>query len=254
MNRSRLFQSVSLQDLKQIRRDRFLLFMLAFTVFIAVVLRYLLPFLNTYLAREGIMPSSSLSLALSDIYPLLIAYFGLFQGATLVGTIYGFLFLDEKDMGTLKAMLVTPVPFGRYLMFRCCIPAILSFFVVIGMVLCMNQSMISLWKLCCIAIGSSLTSVIFALFFPLFSQNKVQGFANAKFGGLAGVLILVSGFIKAPYQWFFGLFPPFWVSKAYWMALAGNPWWGLSLMVGIFLQLVIVFLMIQRFQQVAYKS
>ena len=85
------------------------------------------------------------------------------------------------------------------------------------------------------------------------AENKVQGFAIAKFVGLAGWIILLGWFVAEPWQWLLGLFPPFLVSKAYWMVIAGDSLWPLALVLGIMLQIGLLYILIRRFNKVAYQ-
>lgn len=240
-------------DAKLIWRDRFLLFMFGFIFYIALALRFGLPWLDSYLAINGLLPNEGWPMRFADFYPLLISYMAVFQGPLIAGTIFGFALLDEKDDDTIKAMLVTPVPFSRYLMYRIGVPIILAFFSVIIMVLLIGQALIPFWQLILISIGASLTAPIATLFYGIFSENKVQGFAMAKFVGIAGWAILLGWFVDEPLQWLFGLFPPFWITKAYWMAYYGNNLWWLALTVGLITQAGLIYLLVQRFNQVAYR-
>jgi len=253
MEMTQLIRRLGRNDVKLIGRDRFLLVMGVFALYIAVVLRFGLPWLNTYLAEHGVLPSDTIALSLADVYPMLVAFFALFEGALLVGGIFGFMLLDEKDDHTIQAMLVTPVPLRQYLLYRVLAPVLLGFLIVTGMVLFINQALVPLWQLLLIAAGASLGAPIASLFFATFAQNKVQGFAVAKFAGIAGWVILIGWFVAEPWQWLFGLFPPFLVGKAYWMALEGNGWWGAALLAGIILQIGLILLLMQRFNKVAYR-
>jgi fluoroquinolone transport system permease protein len=49
-----------------------------------------------------------------------------------------------------------------------------------------------------------------------------------------------------------GIFPPWWISKAYWMALEGRSGWWVALILGIVLQIVLINWLIQRFNRVIY--
>ena len=95
-------------DARLIGRDRFLIFMFAFAAYIAIALRYLLPWADGYLREQGVMPGDTIPIPLSDVFPMLVAYLGIYTGAMLVGTIFGFMLLDEREHNTLLAMLVTP--------------------------------------------------------------------------------------------------------------------------------------------------
>lgn len=241
-------------DARLIGRDSFLIFMFSFAAIIAVVLRLGLPWMNDYLAANGIMPGATIPISLSAVYPMFVAYLAFYTGALLVGTIFGFILLDEKDNNTLKAMLVTPVPLQHYVTYRVALPAVMAFFVALGMALIINQALLPLWQMALIALGASLTAPIVALFFATFAEDKVQGFAYSKFGGISGWAFLIGWFVPQPWQWLIGLFPPFWVGKAYWLALDGVTWWWLALIAGIILQLALIRLLITRFNQVAYRQ
>ena len=54
-------------------------------------------------------------------------------------------------------------------------------------------------------------------------------------------------FVAEPWQWLFGLLPPFWISEIYWMALEGNGLWWVALVAGIVLQVGLIVLLVQRF-------
>jgi len=253
MTVTQLVGKLGRNDARLIGRDSFLIFMFLFAAIIATVLRFGLPWMNEYLAANGILPSASISTRLSDVYPMFVAYMAFYTGALLVGTVFGFALLDEKDSKTLRAMLVTPVPPRQYVAYRVAVPAVLAFFVTLGMALFMNVAQLPLWQMALIAAGASLTAPIIALFFATFAEDKVQGFAYSKFGGISGWAFLIGWFVPTSWQWLIGIFPPFWVGKAYWLALDGVGWWWLVLLVGIVSQLGLIWLLIGRFNKVAYR-
>ena len=253
MSIAQLIATLGRNDARLIGRDRFLLFMFFFVLYLAVVLRLGLPWLNSYLATNGLLPSETTPQSLVDFYPMIIAWLVIFTGALLAGTIFGFALLDEKDDNTLKAMLVTPIPPSRYVLYKICIPTLFAFFIVVALFLFIAQAMIPPGPLLLIAAGASLTAPIIMLFYAIVADNKVQGFAMSKFAGLAGWVILLGWFVDDPFQWLFGLFPPFLISKAYWMVLANNPLWWIALLAGIILQVGLILLLIRRFKWVVYR-
>jgi len=253
MEIAHLVRTLGRNDAKLIGRDRFLIMIFLFAFYIAAALRYGLPWLNTYLIDNGVLPSETITQSLADFYPVIVVYMAVFQGAMIAGVLFGFMLLDEKDDNTIKAMLVTPIPLHQYVTYRVVMPMVVGFFIIVGMVLFINQVLIPLWHLLLIAAGASLVGPISALFFAIFAENKVQGFAVAKFAGLFGYIIVFGWFVAEPWQWLFGLFPPFWISKAYWMVLDGNAWWWVALILGIVLQVVLLLWMVRRFNKVAYR-
>lgn len=130
----------------------------------------------------------------------------------------------------------------------------IAFFLVIGAVLITNIAVPPLWQLALLAAGASLAAPITALYFATFAENKVQGLALAKFASAAGSLIPLAWFTPEPFQFLLGLFPPYWVSKAYWLALAGNPLWPAALALGVVLQAALIAALTRRFSKVIYRD
>ena len=253
MQITQLMIKLGRNDVKLIGRDSMLIGVILFLVLIAFLLRTGLPWLNVYLAEHAVLPSETIDKSLSDFYPLIMAFMALFGGATIVGFIFGFVLLDEKDDNTIKAMLVTPVPFNHYIMFRVGAPALLAFLAVVGVMLCANQAQVPLWQLLLIAAGTSLAAPITSLFLVIFAENKLQGFLYGKFISLVGWIIILGWFVVEPWQWLLGLFPPFLISKAYWMALQGDSLWWMVLVVGSLMQMGLIYWLLQAFNKVAYR-
>lgn len=253
MQLSQLIRKMGPSDLRLLVRDRFLISMIVFIIYIAVVLRFLLPWANGYLAETGVLPNEKMAVTLAEFFPLMVAYFCIYTGAIIVGTIFGFMLLDERDQRTLKAMLVTPVKLNTYVLYRVGVPSLMATLAILGMIYTVNQELLPWWQLLLISFAGSLTAPIFSLFYACFAGNKVQGFAYGKFTGIAGFFILLSWFIKEPFQWLVGIYPPYWVSKAYWMALSGQSLWWLALILGIVLQIGMIAWLMRRFNKVAYR-
>ena len=240
MEMTQLVRKLGRNDLKLIGRDSFLMAMFIFILIIAIACRFALPALNEYFIANGVLPNATIDKSLADFYPLVVAFMVIFNGATITGAIFGFSLLDEKDDNTIKAMLVTPVPMQHYLLYRVAVPTILAAFIVVLEVLFVNQALVPLWQLVPIAAGAALVSPIAVMFYGIAAENKVQGFAYAKFVSIAGWIILGGWFVPEPWQWLFSLFPPFLISKAYWMAYDGATYWWVALLFGIVLQLAVL--------------
>ncbi len=253
MHMTQLARKLGSNDARLIGRDRFLLMMFGFVLYLAVALRFGLPWANTYLAEQGVLPNETIATPFADYFPMIVAWLAIFSGGILAGTIVGFMLLDEKEDNTIKAMLVTPVSLDQYVLYRVSGPVVLAFIIIMGLVLFINQALVPLWQLVLIAAGASLVAPIAALFFATFAENKVQGFAVSKFIGIAGWVIILGWFVDGPFQWLFGLFPPFLISKAYWMALDGQGLWWVALLGGIVLQAGMLFWIMRRFNKVAYR-
>jgi len=240
-------------DARLIGRSSMLIGVILFLILIALTLRFGMPWLNVYLAEHAVLPSENISKSLADFYPLIVAFMVIFSSAAIAGFIFGFVLLDEKEDNTIKAMLVTPVPFNQFVMFRVGSPTLLAFFAVVGVMLCVNQALVPLWQLLLIAAGASLVAPTTTLFLAIFAENKLQGFVYGKFISLVGWIIILGWFVAEPWQWLFGLFPPFLITKSYWMALQGDGQWWSVLLAGTLMQVVLNYYLVQRFNKIAYS-
>lgn len=233
-------------DMKLIGRDSFMSGMIGYILVMAVVVRLALPGLtaNVLATRD---------FDLTPYFPLLVSYLALTMGAVLAGTIFGFILLEERDDNTLKAMLVSPLPMSQYLAYRVGVPMGLGFLLVVAVVLIINAALIPLWQLLLIAVGACFFAPATALFFAAFAENKVQGFAMLKVIGSVALLIIMAWFIPEPYQWLVGVFPPYWIAKAYWLAYAGDPLWFVPLVIGAVLLIGVNAFLARRFLRVVYQ-
>ena len=247
MQPTRTIPRLAMNDVKLIGRDAFLVYGLAYSLGMAMIMRFALPYLNGYFAENQVLP-----FPLSDIYPMFFVWTAVLLGAGLPGVVFGFLLLDEKDDNTLKAMLVTPLPLGFYVAYRVGVPMLIGVIMTVVVVLIAGVAVPPWWQLALLAVGASLFAPICALFFAGYAENRVQGFALAKFPGILSMLLTISWFVGEPLQLLFGLLPPYWVVKAYWLALEDNPLWVGSLLLGIVLQGAVVVYLARRFEQVAY--
>lgn len=249
MAMTQLVSKLAAKDAKLFGRESFVVALLCFGLLIAVVVRYLLPWANTALAEQGFMPSEVAPISLSDVYPMIVTFMGLFNGALLAGVACGFLLIDEKEQLTLKAMRVTPVPMKRYVLYKITVSAVIAAFILPFEMLIMNQALLPLWQLIVFSIGAALLAPIATLYFGIVAENKVQGFAMSKFISIAGWVIMIGWFIPQPWQWLFALFPPFLIHKAYWMALEGNSYCWLVLIAGVISQIGLIYWMMNKYNQ-----
>lgn len=250
---SELVQRIGRKDMKIIGRDSFLIFMFVYALIIAGVLRFLMPWLNEYLIGAGVMPGEFVEIPLSDVFPMLVAYMAFYAGAMLIGCIFGFVLIDEKDQNTLTAMMVTPVPMRQYVLYRAGAPVVFAFVVILGMTQVINQALLPFWQMVLFSLAASLTAPIITLLVSVAAANKIEAFAYLKFGGVAGMFIMIGYFVPEPLQWLFGLIPPFWVAKGYWLALEGREIWWLAWGVGVVSQLVLIRWLVGVFIGRAYR-
>lgn len=252
MQMTHLLRNLGRNDIKLIGRDSFLVMMLIVILAFALVTRIGLPWMNGYLAENGILPNEAADFTLVDLYPMMIGYVAIYLGALLAGTIFGFMLLDEKDDNTITAILVTPVSLRQYVLYRISIATLIGFFGVMASFLIIGQALLPLWQMAWISAVAALAAPMSALFFATFAENKVQGFALTKIVGLAGITIIIGWFVAEPAQYLLGLFPPFWVAKSYWLALDGNGLWLVTLAIGLLMQIGVIGWLMRRFSKGAY--
>lgn len=244
---ARSIGTMARNDVRLIGRDSFLIGMIGMVLATGVVLRFFLPWLETTLAEQ-----QDLDLVVSDYYPMVTSYL-VFLGAMLSGVIVGFILLDERDDNTLQALLVTPMPLSYYIAYRTVVPTALGFVVGILDILIVNQAVLPIWQIIPIAAVGALFGPVATMFFGGFAENKVQGFALVKILGAIGLLLVAAWFVPEPLQFLFGIFPPYWVAKSYWLAYDGNPLWIVTLLIGLVTLTGLIMLLARRFRAIAYR-
>jgi fluoroquinolone transport system permease protein len=234
-------------DVRLIARDKMLATMTVVVLLMGIAMRFALPAIDTALASAGVMPSADSSLRFSDTYPAFVVFVALWQGANIPGIIFGFVLLGEKEDNTLEAMRVTPLSLERYAGYRVAASALFAFVIIVYLTLSIGWSAVPLWQLIPLAAAASLAAPLSVLAYATFADNKIQGLAYTKFGGLAGLIILAGYFVPQPWQWLLGVFPPFLAAKAYWMALEGQMAALGPLIAAVVFQLGIIRMLLRRF-------
>ena len=227
-----LFIHLGRNDLRLIFRDPLLLFLFILILFFGFVARHALPTLDLTLAQNGVMPTELGGPRFSDTYPLWLAYFAYWQTPLIPGIVFSFLLIEEKEDGTLVAMRVTPIRFRDYLAWRVTLPCGAAFLLALIVAPVIGLSPPSVYVHLAASLGAAPIAPITTLAIAAVSRDKVQGFAFTKFTGVAGLLLLVSWWVTPPWQWLFGIFPPFLICKGYWMSQLGSPIWWIPILLG----------------------
>lgn len=237
------FSDVLRNDTRLIRRNAIMYGMFIFIVYIGTVLRFALPWLNNYLAGEGIMPGLHNSHPFSEYFPLIIANLIIYTGPNIVGAVFAFIILGEKDEDTLRALLVSPLSPKQYLNFRMILTFAVTLLTVAALFLFVNLAVPGVFALIAALIGAGQTGVIILLCLIIFSDGKVQGMNYSKFISFFGYLLIASWWVREPLQFLFGIFPPYWITKAYWSAIEGDNIWWLYFAIGVFYQGALLYLL-----------
>ena len=126
--------------------------------------------------------------------------FVLLMAPGMVGSLVGFLILDERDDGTLTALLVTPISLTAYLLYRIGLPVVIAFLVTLAAVPIAGLIRIPFGQLLLAAALAALSGAIVALAVTALAANKVEGFAVLKVLQALQALPLVAWFLPTPWQ------------------------------------------------------
>jgi fluoroquinolone transport system permease protein len=244
MNALRLIKSLGPIDARSVRRDALLRWIVALPLLIALLVRFILPVIIGRL-------ENTLHFGFGDFYQAIAGYALLITAPVMSGMVIGFLLLDERDDRTLLAIRVTPLPPGGYLAWRLSLPMLLSTAVTLAAFLLAGLSQPGIPGLMVCALATAPFAPLVALALAVFAQNKVQGFALVKASSVLQMAPLVAYFVRAEWQPAFWIFPTYWPAKLFWTLQTGggNAWQYLA--VGLAYQLLLLFILLRRFNRLA---
>lgn len=181
-------------------------------------------------------------------YPLVLTAFLLLTSVIITGAIAAFLVLDEVDAGTLTALRVTPVPLSTYFGYRAGTVIVLTTIYVIATMTFSGMLQPGLVPaLIPIGLLAGLSGVVTLLLIVSMASNKIQGIAVVRaLGMLISGLPCLPWFIDSAWNLAFGVLPPYWAAKAYWVASDHGTWWP-YLVVGVAYNLAVAWPLLRRF-------
>ncbi len=205
-------------DARSVARDSMLRWLLVLVPLFAGAVRLVVPGLTTWLEAE-------LGFDLRPYYALITSFVGM-MAAGLVGTVIGFLLLDQRDDQTLPALLVTPMSLGDYLAYRLTVPTLLA--VPLAMLAYAIAALvpISAVQVAASALTAAPLAVLYAVFIGSVAANKVQGLALVKGVGILWVPAVIAWFVPWPWHELAGVVPHYWPLKVFWEFDAGRPFSG----------------------------
>jgi fluoroquinolone transport system permease protein len=229
-------------DLKSIRRDPALFYMLVIPPLMIPAARFLLPAASAYL-------SENFGFGLVPYYPMLLSFFFVLQIPMLFGVLVGLLVLDEKDDDTLMALRVTPISMTGYALYRGAAAVLLgALYVCIALPLTGLLPSSLLPAMVPVALLSGLTAPVFALLLAALARNKVEGLALMKALSVFMLGPLAAYFVGSGWQILFGVLPTYWPAKAFWVAAEGGAFWP-HVLVGLAYNLALTTLLLKRFRK-----
>lgn len=181
-------------------------------------------------------------------YPLVLTAFLLLTSIIIAGGLAAFLVLDEVDAGTLTALRVTPVPLWSFFAYRAGTVMIVTTVYVVATV---SFSGIAepgvIPALVPIGLLAGMSAVVTLLLIVALAGNKIQGIAMVRaLGMLIAGLPCLPWFVESAWGLAFGVLPPYWAAKAFWVASAHGTWWP-YLLVGVVYNTAVAWPLFRRF-------
>jgi fluoroquinolone transport system permease protein len=241
MKATRIICSLGPIDIKSIRRDSMMRWMIFIPVVAAIALRLGAPVLAAFVLDR-------FAFDVTPFYPLLMSFIAVAM-PMMYGAIIGFLVLDQRDDNTITALQVTPLTLSGYLSYRVAMPTVLGVLVTMFVVPVSGLVQINAFSLLFAALAGALFAPLSALFLAAFAENKVQGFALMKGGGVIFMPVILAYFVAEPWQMVFGLIPVYWPVKLFWVLEAGQPFAWFYLLAAIVYQGGLIWLLLKRFNR-----
>lgn len=196
----KMIRSFLKNDLRQIIREPLMLMLLilpAIIIVVFAVLKSLWPWVDSLLT-VNISP-----------YEPYIGVMAIMIQPMLIGSVLGFLMLDEKDAKILQLLVVTPIGFIGYLTRRSMLP-ILSNVIFIVITFIALEIKLSILSYMMVLIFCTLESLLVGFLLMSFAEDKIKGLALAKgvgalfvfgFADLIPVKSLQTIAYLVPYYW-----------------------------------------------------
>jgi fluoroquinolone transport system permease protein len=181
-------------------------------------------------------------------YPLVLTAFLLLTSIIITGAIAAFLVLDEVDAGTLTALRVTPVSLSTFFAYRAGTVMVLTAVYVVATLSfsgILEPGLVP--ALIPIGLLGGLSAVVCLLLIVTVANNKIQGIAMVRaLGMLMAGLPALPWFIDSAWNLAFGVLPPYWAAKAFFVASDHGTWWP-YVVVGAVYNLAVAWLLFRRF-------
>lgn len=207
-------------DIRGTYRDPLLVMLVIAPVIWTTGVAVLTPMLTEMLARRY-------GFDLVPYHPLVLTAFLLLTSIIVTGGLAAFLVLDEMDAGTLTALRVTPMRLASFFGYRATTVVLLTTgYVLATMPLSGLLEHRLIPVLLPIGLVAGMSAVVTLLLIVAVANNKIQGIAMIRaLGMLIAGLPCLAWFVDSGWALAFGVLPPFWAAKAFWVAEAHGVWW-----------------------------
>ncbi len=190
-------------DFRLISRDPMLYVLFAAPVMTVLIIRFGMPVVSSLLVQH-------LQFNLLPFLPFINTFLALIQ-AMLAGMLFGFIALDERDEGVIAAISVTPVARSGYIYYRLVIAALFSMLFFSIVMAGGGYVQLSFFRMSLMTLIASVNGAFYLLFLASTADNKVEGLALSKLGGLVFFAPIAGFFLPPVWRFPMMVFPTYWV-------------------------------------------
>jgi fluoroquinolone transport system permease protein len=192
---------------RQVFHDSMLVMVCAASTLAALFIRVGIPEIESALCNFYNRPAilSDYYLLFDMLLALVTPYMLCFASAMMM--------LSEYDENITNYLCVTPVGKRGYIISRLIIPASISFFASVLIMLLCTLTDWQFYELLLVCALASILSVAASLLIVSFSHNRVEGMALGKLTGIVMLGLPVPFFLPSAYQYLFSPLPSFWIAK-----------------------------------------
>ena len=238
---ARALSAFGRNDLRGTYRDPLLIMLVIAPILWTSGVAFLTPRVTAMLAERN-------GFDLAPYYPLILTAFLLLTSIIIAGGLAAFLVLDEVDAGTLTALRVTPIPLSTFFAYRAATVMVVTTVYVIATLSfsgLLEPGLVP--SLIPIGLLAGLSGVVTLLLIIAMASNKIQGLAAIRaLGMLIAGLPCLPWFIDSGWSLAFGVLPPYWAAKAFWVASDHGTWWP-YLVGGVVYNLAVAWPLFRRF-------
>jgi hypothetical protein len=230
-------------DFKLLKGDPMLILSLMVPFILWALMHFLFPVLEKVVMDQWSVDISTYYRQAGTFFLMLIPM--------MMGMVYGFILLDERDGGMITAISVTPTGKSGYLKLRMGIPLVLSFiFIILFLLLLGLSGSLGILQLIVIALLVSSQSLILLLVLGAYADNKVMGLAISKGFGILLMGPLLDYALPLPFNWTGAYSPFFWASRSLLANSPGSFW--LYAGITFLFHLLIIWILFRKFTARSY--
>jgi fluoroquinolone transport system permease protein len=224
-------------DVKNISRDFILIILLPVPVFLALILRFGLPYLSQFISQWIDL----------YLYSPLILIFLIVMGPLLTGMVSGLMLVDEADEKIIPAIAVTPLGRKGYMFYRLTAPFVWTFLILLPVPFLSGLAGINYFFYIPIIFTASFGAPLEALLIAVLAKNKIEAMAMGKVTGILFIAPFIGWFSPAPWKFSAGILPSFWVSESYYNIEGGGALFPVYIAVGLLVHVFFIYLLLRKY-------